>query len=105
MPEASERVHESAPGELPGTSAVMVELTDRRSSRSGTSSPPVLVIDCGECEHQHTSVCDDCVVSFIVDRDPEDAVIIDADELRAVRALEKAGLMPGSRHHLRPVTG
>ena len=37
-------------------------------------------IDCDDCRMQHTSVCDDCVVSFIVGREPGDAVIIDVEE-------------------------
>jgi hypothetical protein len=55
-------------------------------------------IDCADCEHRHTPVCDDCVVSFIVGREPDDAVVVDADEARAVRMLEQAGLVPGVRH-------
>jgi hypothetical protein len=55
-------------------------------------------IDCADCEHRHTPVCDDCVVSFIVGREPDDAVVVDADEARAVRLLEQAGLVPGVRH-------
>jgi hypothetical protein len=70
--------------------------------RSVDSAPPAsFVVDCGECEHQHTEVCDDCVVSFIVDRHPQDAVIVDVDEARAVRLLEQAGLVPGVRHSRR----
>jgi len=46
-------------------------------------------------------VCDDCVVTFIVDRDPGDALVVDADEARAVRLLERAGLVPGVRHEAR----
>lgn len=61
-------------------------------------SADVLTIDCAECAHQHTSTCDDCVVTFLVDRQPEDAVVVDADEARAVRLLERAGLVPGIRH-------
>lgn len=57
-----------------------------------------LTIDCADCRHRQTSVCDDCVVSFIVGRAPDDAIVIDADEARAVRLLEQAGLVPGSRH-------
>jgi hypothetical protein len=60
--------------------------------------PEAFTIDCADCQHQHTSVCDDCVVTFIMDRQPEDAVVIDADEARAVRLLEQAGLVPGNRH-------
>jgi hypothetical protein len=64
----------------------------------GAPAPEAFTIDCADCAHQHTSVCDDCVVSFIVGRDSDDAVVIDADEARAVRLLEQAGLVPGSRH-------
>jgi hypothetical protein len=55
-------------------------------------------IDCADCSFRHTSVCDDCVVSFIVGRQPEDAIVVDAAEARAVRLLEQAGLVPGVRH-------
>lgn len=58
-------------------------------------------IDCDECRMQHTSACDDCVVSFIVEREPGDAVVIDAGEERAVRLLAAAGLLPGLRHQRR----
>jgi hypothetical protein len=69
-------------------------------TRSGRAAVPAdaFTIDCADCEHQRTSVCDDCVVSFIVGRQPEDAIVIDADEARAVRLLEQAGLVPGVRH-------
>jgi hypothetical protein len=52
-------------------------------------------IDCDECLMQHTAACDDCVVSFIANRDPGDALVIDVDEERALRALERQGLVPG----------
>ena len=55
-------------------------------------------IDCADCAHRDTPVCEDCVVSFIVGREPEDALVVDADEARAVRLLERAGLLPGVRH-------
>jgi hypothetical protein len=57
-----------------------------------------LTISCGDCVMQHTSHCDDCVVTFICDREPDDAVVIDADEERAVRLLIGAGLVPKLRH-------
>ena len=60
--------------------------------------PAAFTIDCADCMHQHTEVCDDCMVSFIVGRQPEDAVVVDVEEARAVRLLEKAGLVPGVRH-------
>jgi hypothetical protein len=49
---------------------------------------------------QGTTVCDDCVVSFLCS-EGDDAVIIDADEERAVRMLGRAGLVPALRHQLR----
>jgi hypothetical protein len=54
-------------------------------------------IDCDSCQFQHTDACDDCVVSFLLDREPDDAVVIDADEARAMRMLERAGLVPTLR--------
>ena len=43
-----------------------------------------------------TSACADCVVTFLCDREPEDAVIIDVVEARALRLLEEGGLAPGA---------
>lgn len=56
-----------------------------------------LTIDCECCELQGTDACDDCVVTFLLGREPDDAVIIDADEARAMRMLERAGLVPSLR--------
>lgn len=53
-----------------------------------------LTIDCDRCTLQGTHACGDCVVSFLLDREPDDAVVIDADEARAMRMLERAGLVP-----------
>ena len=55
-------------------------------------------IDCDDCRMQHTEACTDCVVTFIVGREPGDAVIIDVAEARAVRLLARAGLVPDLRH-------
>ena len=60
--------------------------------------PRTITITCSDCEMQGTSVCEDCVVSFIIDREPDDALVIDASEARAVRLLASAGLLPGLRH-------
>jgi len=65
------------------------------------SELPPLTISCDECVMQHSSACDDCVVTFICDREPGDAVVIDAAEARAVRLLAQAGLVPRLRHSLR----
>jgi hypothetical protein len=50
-------------------------------------------IDCDMCLHQGTTQCDDCVVSFLLDRD-DGAVVVDAEEARALRSLGEAGLVP-----------
>jgi hypothetical protein len=60
-----------------------------------------VTIDCGECVMAGTSACDDCIVSFIVGREPGDAVVIDAEEERALRSLSDSGLVPRLRHESR----
>ena len=64
-------------------------------------SGPTITIDCDECKLQHTSACEGCLVSFLLERDPGDAVVIDAAEARAVRLLERAGLVPNLRFDAR----
>ena len=59
------------------------------------------VVDCSECVMQGTDTCRECVVTFICNREPDDAVVIDADEARAVRLLSDAGLVPRLRHEHR----
>ncbi len=56
-----------------------------------------LTVDCDCCALRNTDACDDCVVSFLLEREPDDAVVIDADEARAMRMLERAGLVPTLR--------
>jgi len=56
-----------------------------------------LTIDCDRCALRETAACDDCVVTFLLGREPDDAVVIDADEARAIRMLERAGLVPSLR--------
>jgi hypothetical protein len=56
-----------------------------------------VTIECGRCTLDGTSACRGCLVSFVLDREPGDAVIIDADEARALRVLADAGLVPASR--------
>lgn len=57
-----------------------------------------LTVDCSTCVMRETPACDDCMVTFICDRDPSDAVIITIDELRAMRTLSEGGLMPDLKH-------
>jgi len=60
-----------------------------------------LRIDCDECTMQHTAVCRDCVVTFICSREPHEAVVIDVEEVRALRLLGDVGLTPRLRHRRR----
>jgi hypothetical protein len=58
---------------------------------------PGLTIDCDCCALRDSDACSDCLVTFLLEREPDDAVVIDADEERAVRMLERAGLVPTLR--------
>jgi hypothetical protein len=58
---------------------------------------PSLTVDCEGCTGRAINACGDCVVSFILGREPDDAIIIDAAEARAVRLLGNAGLVPPLR--------
>ncbi len=60
-----------------------------------------ITIDCDQCSLQHTSACEECLVTFVLGREPGDAVVIDAAEARAVRMLERAGLVPNLRFDAR----
>lgn len=55
-------------------------------------------IDCEECSHRATDVCSDCLVTFLCEREPDGAVVIPLEEVRAVRMLQSAGLAPMVRH-------
>jgi hypothetical protein len=59
------------------------------------------VIDCDECVMQGSSTCDDCVVTFICDRDPDEAIVIDVATERALRLLGDGGLVPSLKHRRR----
>lgn len=59
-------------------------------------------IDCGDCAMRHTATCEDCIVTFLLDR-PEGAVIFDVAEERALRVLQKSGMAPESRFE--PLSG
>jgi hypothetical protein len=62
------------------------------------SSYEPLTIDCDECVMQHTDVCDDCVVTFLCSREPDEAVVIQVAEVRALRLLADSGFTPPLRH-------
>ena len=72
------------------------------TSRDTHSEPEGgLTIDCDRCALRETATCDECVVTFLLGREPDDAVVIDADEARAMRMLERAGLVPTLRFDAR----
>ena len=56
-----------------------------------------ITIECDACTMPGTAACEDCVVTYLLGREPDDAVVIDADEARAMRMLEQAGLLPSLR--------
>jgi hypothetical protein len=62
--------------------------------------PDRLVIDCDDCSLQHTEACSDCVVTFVCDGDHQQrgALVFDLAEVRAVKLLTAAGLVPTLRH-------
>lgn len=64
-------------------------------------SKTVRTIDCGECVMAGSAACGDCVVSCVVGREPGEALVIDAQEERALRLLGAGGLVPALRHRVR----
>jgi hypothetical protein len=63
--------------------------------------PGPMTIDCGTCRMQHSPACSDCVVTFLVGRGPDDALVVEAAEFAALRRLGRAGLVPELRHDRR----
>ena len=57
-----------------------------------------LTISCDRCSMRATSACADCIVTYICEREPDDSVVFDLAEQRAVRLLVQAGLVPTLRH-------
>jgi hypothetical protein len=66
-----------------------------------TNGHQALTIDCDDCVRQHTETCDDCVVTFLCSREPDEAVVIEVGEVRALRLLADSGLTPPLRHRRR----
>ena len=73
----------------------------RSSDGPGPADP--MRIECASCVMQHSSHCQDCIVSVLMTPAPRrSALVIDADEERALRELARAGLVPEIR--MRPRT-
>ncbi len=47
---------------------------------------------------RESDACGDCVVSYLLNHEPGDAVVFSLEEERAVRLLASAGLVPTLRH-------
>lgn len=65
---------------------------------TATSTTRVLRIDCADCEHRESRVCDDCLVTFLCEREADGAVVVPMEEVRVVRLLQDRGLAPRNRH-------
>jgi hypothetical protein len=76
-----------------------MQITSDHDGTLGEAS--AMCIDCQGCAFLHTDACGDCVVTFVLNREPDDAVIIDAAEARGLRLLEQAGLVPRIRFEAR----
>lgn len=62
------------------------------------SRPPALIISCDTCVMAHTDACDDCMMSVLCDKPSDGAVVLNLEELREIRLLAQAGLVPTLRH-------
>jgi hypothetical protein len=78
-----------------GTRDGCIDCAMARTQRPGDGD---LRIDCDDCAMQGTECCADCLVTFICSREPGEAVVVDVAEVRALRMLSDAGLLPASRH-------
>ena len=88
-------------GDATSGDATSGDTKSRDTPRDATSG--ALTIDCDCCSLRETAACEDCVVTFLLGRDADDAVVIDADEARAMRMLERAGLVPALRFSSRAI--
>jgi hypothetical protein len=59
---------------------------------------PVLVISCDTCVMRDSDACGDCMMSVLCEPTDSGAVILSLDELREIRLLAQAGLVPTLRH-------
>ena len=60
--------------------------------------PDSITIDCDTCIMKSTPTCGDCIVTYICDREVEQAVVVNLADFRAMKALAEAGLVPDLRH-------
>lgn len=65
---------------------------------STSPDQPVLMISCDTCVMKNTDACGDCMMSVLCETPVEGAVILNLQELRDIRLLAQAGLVPTLRH-------
>ena len=59
---------------------------------------PHIVIDCDTCSQDGSAACAECVVTHLLAPARREPVVLDLAEMRAVRLLGEAGLVPTLRH-------
>ncbi len=57
-----------------------------------------LIISCDTCCMRGTATCADCVVTHVLSPASRETIGFDDEEVRVVRLLVRAGLMPTLRH-------
>ena len=69
-------------------------------SRPDNAAPsqPILMISCDTCIMRDTDACGDCMMSVLCDNPSEGAVVLNLQEIREIRLLAQAGLVPTLRH-------
>jgi hypothetical protein len=63
-----------------------------------TTNTTSLIISCDTCCMQGTATCADCVVTHVLSPAAVETVALDDEEVRVVRLLVRAGMMPTLRH-------
>jgi len=56
------------------------------------------MISCDTCIMRNTDACGDCMMSVLCDSEESGAVVLNLQELRDIRLLAQAGLVPTLRH-------
>jgi len=59
---------------------------------------PILMISCDTCVMKDSDACGDCMMNFLCDIPESGAVVLNLQELREIRLLAQAGLVPTLRH-------
>jgi len=68
------------------------------SPRPASPRATSIVISCDTCCMRATATCADCVVTHVLSPASVESVEFDDDEMRVVRLLVRAGMVPTLRH-------